>query len=170
MSQTSDSVSFTAADRIKQLNEIDRDVATLLQTAGLALQCLTNPANPSDPDLQPTVESHKEVFTAASQKYFALLASIDVRLRRQVYALEEAEIVIPEGDPRESTGGNAAREALAGELMDVSWLNSRKDTVAREMEGEVWAKAREFMETLEKDRKRGGANGAHGVGEGMDVD
>lgn len=170
MSQLAPIATFTAADRIKQLNEIDRDVATLLRTAGLTLQCLTSPPNPSDPDLRPTVESHKEVFAAAAQKYFTLLASIDVRLRRQVYALEEAEIVLPGTDFREPAGGNVTRDHSKTEWMDVSWLNSQKDTVEKEMEIELWAKARDFVEKLGDLEKGRDATHTIGSGDAMVVD
>lgn len=30
--------------------------------------------------------------------------------------------------------------------MDISWLNSRKDTVGKDKEAELWAAAREFVE------------------------
>jgi hypothetical protein len=32
--------------------------------------------------------------------------------------------------------------------LDVSWLNSRKDTVGKDKEAELWAAARQFVEQL----------------------
>ena len=116
---------------------------------------------------QMDVESRREAFTSSTADYFRLLESISVRLKRQIYALEEADIVpaeieapIPEpqatvsasslvpapprrGVPTLSTGG-------LGNL-DVSWLNSRADVVGKTTEAELWAKARSFLESLQKD-------------------
>ncbi|KAL1988082.1 hypothetical protein VTN96DRAFT_1113 [Rasamsonia emersonii] len=136
---------FTSADRIRQLNEIDKDVAKLVHSAGLAIQALTNAKS----EAGNTVESRKAAFKAAASQYFALLSSIDVRLRRQVYALEEAGIVAPESGP--SRAGDAAAAAAAGggaagiNPLEISWLNSRKDTVGKDKEAELWAAAREFV-------------------------
>jgi Mediator complex protein len=80
-----------------------------------------------------------------------------VRLRRQVYALEEAGILEPEsstanGSFKSETGSGAAGPATtagtaAGSFnpLEISWLNSRKDTVGKDKEAESWAAAREFV-------------------------
>ena len=130
-------------------------------------------SNPEDPV---TIDSHKESFSRATAEYFSLLSSINVRLRRQIYALEEADIIASDSISKEGqvTGsataaggggaGGVAAQAEKGEIsgvglgnLDVGWLNSRSDTVGREMEGEIWAKAREFLERLEQ-RKSGNAS------------
>ncbi|KAI9866377.1 MAG: hypothetical protein M1813_001499 [Trichoglossum hirsutum] len=171
---------FTPAERIHQLNEIDKDVASLLRAAGQAVNSLTNP--PSGNLEEPvTIEAHKESFSKATATYFSLLSSINVRLRRQIYALEEADIIASDSASKDSqTAGNAptfgaaggggvggaAIQADKGEIsraglgnLDVGWLNSRSDIVGREMEGEIWAKAREFLERLEQKNSRGSENG-----------
>ncbi|KAF7121931.1 hypothetical protein CNMCM5793_009485 [Aspergillus hiratsukae] len=139
---------FTSADRIRQLNEVDKDVAKLIHSAGLAIQALTN-ARTSDSPEDTSLESHKARFKEATSQYFALLSSIDVRLRRQVYALEEAAILAPESASRTGdlpgAGGGATG---ATNPLDVSWLNSRKDTVGKDKEAELWAAARQFVEQL----------------------
>ncbi|GIK02186.1 hypothetical protein Aspvir_006231 [Aspergillus viridinutans] len=140
---------FTSADRIRQLNEVDKDVAKLIHSAGLAIQALTN-ARTSDSPEDTSLESHKARFKEATSQYFALLSSIDVRLRRQVYALEEAAILAPEsvsrtGDLPSAGGGGATG---VSNPLDVSWLNSRKDTVGKDKEAELWAAARQFVEQL----------------------
>lgn len=107
----------------------------------------------------------KAAFKQATAQYFALLSSIDVRLRRQVYALEEAGIVTPENAPaagggavgtsfRSDVSSGAAAAAGAGggaggagssfNPLEISWLNTRKDTVERDKEAELWAAAGEF--------------------------
>ncbi|RAK74815.1 mediator of RNA polymerase II transcription subunit 11 [Aspergillus fijiensis CBS 313.89] len=146
---------FTSADRIRQLNEIDKDVAQLIHSAGLAIQALTNARTTDSPAENNSLAAHKTRFKEATSQYFALLSSIDVRLRRQVYALEEAGILAPETaatatNPRtgELAGAGAAAAAASSNPLDVSWLNSRKDTVGKDKEAELWAAAREFVEQL----------------------
>lgn len=36
--------------------------------------------------------------------------------------------------------------------LDVSWLNSRKDTVGKDKEAELWAAARSFVEQMDNSR------------------
>lgn len=134
-----------------------QDVAKLIHSAGLAIQALTNakPSTPSSEVPDGSLESHKAQFKDATQQYFALLSSIDVRLRRQVYALEEASVLAPDPVSRtgDATGAGAAGGAGAGAAsnpLDISWLNSRKDTVGKDKEAELWAAARGFVEQLDK--------------------
>ncbi|GES59718.1 mediator complex protein-domain-containing protein [Aspergillus terreus] len=138
---------FTSADRIRQLNEVDKDVAKLIHSAGLAIQALTNARSGDSSDT--SLDSHKSRFKEATSQYFALLSSIDVRLRRQVYALEEASILAPEATSRagDAPGAGVGGPAAANPL-DVSWLNSRKDTVGKDKEAELWAAARGFVEQI----------------------
>ncbi|KAF3393803.1 hypothetical protein F1880_004905 [Penicillium rolfsii] len=147
---------FTSADRIRQLNEIDQDVAKLLQSAGLAMQALTNTEPDSDSPFDGSLESHKALFKEATAKYFSLLSSIDVRLRRQVYALEEASLSPDMGSKAgDASGAGAGAVGAVGagagatNPLDISWLNSRKDTVGKDKEAELWAAARGFVEQLE---------------------
>ncbi|EPS28101.1 hypothetical protein PDE_03047 [Penicillium oxalicum 114-2] len=146
---------FTSADRIRQLNDIDKDISQLLQSAGLAIQALTNNQPDSNGSMNGSLDSHKAQFKEAVSKYFALLSSVDVRLRRQIYALEEdslgQELAGKPGDPN-GAGVGAAGSIGAGSgavnLLDISWLNSRKDTVGMDKEAELWAAARGFVEHL----------------------
>ena len=132
----------------------------------------------------------KAFFTIASSEYFATLSSIDVRLRRQIYALEEADIVSPESAAKETQpkitvppalavmGGaqghdfskQAKPEKASGGLgnLDVGWLNSRNDKVEKEMEAELWAKAREMVERYEK--SSGGKRDDNGIDTEMEQD
>ncbi|KAL1971729.1 hypothetical protein VTN31DRAFT_1817 [Thermomyces dupontii] len=163
---------FTSADRIRQLNEIDKDVAKLVHSAGLAIQALTNAKIETADGGSDPVEVRKAAFKQATAQYFALLSSIDVRLRRQVYALEEAGIVAPENAPAPGAGGGSGGGAVGTSFrsdvssgaaattsagggaggagsssfnpLEISWLNTRKDTVERDKEAELWAAAGEF--------------------------
>ncbi|EAW08423.1 mediator of RNA polymerase II transcription subunit 11 [Aspergillus clavatus NRRL 1] len=143
---------FTSADRIRQLNEVDKDVARLIHSAGLAVQALTNARSTDTSSTDSSLESHKARFREATSQYFALLSSIDVRLRRQVYALEEANILAPESTSRagDLAGAGSAAATGASNPLDVSWLNSRKDTVGKDKEAELWAAARGFVEQVGK--------------------
>ncbi|KAH8431836.1 mediator of RNA polymerase II transcription subunit 11 [Aspergillus melleus] len=140
---------FTSADRIRQLNEVDKDVARLIHSAGLAIQALTN-ARTGDSSTDNSLQSHQARFKEATSQYFALLSSIDVRLRRQVYALEEASILAPDSASARAgdTTGAGGAAAGASNPLDISWLNSRKDTVGKDKEAELWAAARGFVEQI----------------------
>ncbi|PWY95734.1 hypothetical protein BO94DRAFT_506955 [Aspergillus sclerotioniger CBS 115572] len=161
---------FTSADRIRQLNEIDKDVAKLIHSAGLAIQALTNARSGESP-VDNSLESHQARFKEATSQYFALLSSIDVRLRRQVYALEEASILAPETASRAGDlPGTGGATAGASNPLDVSWLNSRKDTVGKDKEAELWAAAREFVERIGNSASTGSAPKAENGQEKMEVD
>ena len=150
----------------------------MLHAAGLAINALTKSSS-SVQDDKPTqalkLEQQKEDFTAATSQYFSLISSVDVRLRRQIYALEEAEIIPAEAATKESqvasavpaglaalaSGPNAAsaKQALGNKngstggglgSLDVGWLNSRNGSVGKEMEAELWAKSESFVKRLER--------------------
>ncbi|KAJ5474277.1 hypothetical protein N7475_003843 [Penicillium sp. IBT 31633x] len=150
--------SFTSADRIRQLNEVDKDVTRLLHSAGLAIQALTNakPGSSSSGTPDGSLDSHKTRFKEASAQYFALLSSVDVYLRRQVYSLDESSLLEPEkgsraGDTKAGARSEAATSKLrASNSLDISRLNSRKDTVGKDKEAELWAAARGFVEQMQK--------------------
>lgn len=97
---------------------------------------------------------------------------MDVNLRRQIYALEESEILPAEAITREPptslavasaahpnspnaslsrTGGGSKGPITGGGLgnLDVGWLNSRNDNVGKEKKAELWREAERFMSKLE---------------------
>ncbi len=154
-----------------------KDIAKLLESAGSAIKALTKntSSNPDEVDSQVTsIQEQKGNFTTATAKYFSLLSSIDVRLRRQIYALEDAEIIpsetaskdiqtAPDDAPAflgfdgfqnllstKQTGANKHASKGTGQTnLDIGWLNSRNDKVGKEMEAELWAEAKAFIQTLE---------------------
>ncbi|KAL8943614.1 MAG: hypothetical protein Q9216_000979 [Gyalolechia sp. 2 TL-2023] len=163
MSGRSSKPEVSAAERIAQLNDIDKDVATLLQSAGTAINTLTIPAlesNETPGNKTQGIEQRKEDFTHSSRQYFAILSSIDVRLRRHISALEEAEIIPSETankDAQASTnmGNPLARSSAPTKStitnsglgsLDVGWLNSRNDKVEKMMEAELWKEAQELVQ------------------------
>ncbi|KAI9681463.1 MAG: hypothetical protein M1817_002747 [Caeruleum heppii] len=172
-------VTFTSSERIKQLNDIDKDITTLLRSAGEAIRALTTSPTTQEPSTS-SLSSHKTAFTASTASYFRLLSSIDVRLRRQIYALEEAAIIPRDAPAREATaattgpavknasavgggGGGPRAGAQASETatsdtiglgnLDVSWLNSRTKDNEDAMEAELWRKAREMVREWEERRE-----------------
>lgn len=52
--------------------------------------------------------------------------------------------------------------------LDIGWLNSRSGRVGRDMEAELWEKARTFLEGLEKGESNGNGHKADGDGGGGD--
>ena len=167
---------FTTAERIQQLNDIDKSITALLHSAGLALQTLSSSAKQSSSS--PT-QNKREAFQEISNTYLRTLQSVDVRLRRQIYGLEEGDIIPGEkiktkSDGQEATatvGGMAAMMAGQGAgvkeetlisvgeggmgKLDIGWLNSRSRSVDQDMEAELWARAKAFLEGLEKTGENG---------------
>lgn len=96
-----------------------------------------------------------------------------MRLKRQINGLEEAGIIPAEikkapvkPDATQSFGTSSQRSQQSeaknsgenGPQLDIGWLNSRSGRVGRDMEAELWAKARSFLEELER-QKNGKING-----------
>ncbi|KAI9893595.1 MAG: hypothetical protein M1814_006391 [Vezdaea aestivalis] len=145
--------SFTTADRIDQLNAIDKDIVQLLQSAGNTVAALTPGLNGDDKDF--TFEGHQAAVLKPAKAYLATLDSTRTRLRRQIMALEEAGIISAEAPLRlsmsasQNTSTSQEKEKMGeGGLgkLDVGWLNSRDDRVERGMERELWEKAHAFVQ------------------------
>lgn len=134
-------------------------------------------SNDDETTVSSTIDQQKQNFKQAASQYFSLLSAVDVRLRRQIYALEEAEIIPAEAPPKEQPNslsvpsafaafGNGPVPATAQQMaasktvgstgglgsLDVGWLNSRNDDVGKQMEAELWAEAEEFIVILKKDQ------------------
>lgn len=198
-SQDPSAVIFTPSERIKQLNEIDKvptppflssplhqsinripraqDLSHLLHSAGAAIEALTLP--PSSPS-SAEEDNPNEKFRNTAAQYFSLLSSIDVRLRRQIYALEEADILSPSssavekvelqlpgsqgstsalGSSQGTTAASGGKGGVGMGVLDVGWLNSRNDSVGKEMEAELWRELEGLVEGVEKKVGRDGAGG-----------
>ncbi|KOS17320.1 hypothetical protein ESCO_006431 [Escovopsis weberi] len=96
-------------------------------------------------------EAQKDAFRIATDTFLSTLHNIDVRMKRQILALEEAGIVDLSNAQRQEPGA-ASRASLrpnglgtVGNL-DVGWLNSRGTKVERDMELELWEKAKGLLE------------------------
>jgi hypothetical protein len=131
-----------------------QNIAKLLKAAGEAVQALTKQSGESE-EPESSIENRKEAFKTAAAEYFKILSTVDVNLRRQIYALEEANI-IPTGPLRDAGGTDAttAKDRViqgpgAMGNLDVGWLNSRSDKVGKDMEAELWAQTRELIDDLD---------------------
>ncbi|OBT99813.1 hypothetical protein VE01_02035 [Pseudogymnoascus verrucosus] len=151
---------LTKAERIKQLNEIDQSITKLLESAGLAVKTLTSINSPSET----TSASRREAFTAATDTYLKDLHSVDVRLKRQIKGLDDAGVIKAEPETEEEGDkGKQAPETKNG-AVDVGWLNTRSNKVGRDMEAELWEKARIFLDGLEAKKSGGSLPGQNGGG------
>jgi len=143
---------FTPAARIAELNDIDRSISTLLSAASDAIAILSNQASTEKHEAAlRSSASARAAFSDAAETYFSTLSSIEVRLRRQVYALEEADLIKP-GDDKDAQkgrklGGDSGLTRVGGGPLDPSWLNARASNgIAAGMKKELLLHAREFVE------------------------
>ncbi|KAG6003083.1 hypothetical protein E4U21_002386 [Claviceps maximensis] len=146
---------FTLQENIQQLNEIDKSIAQLMSQTATSLAALTIPpsnstapgeeAPASDPPAQ------KEAFKSATDSFLTTLHSIDVRMKRQILALEEAGIINLANEPRKGPNGGTKTSLKPNGLgtvggLDVGWLNGRSTRVEREMEAELWHEFKDFLQ------------------------
>lgn len=149
-------VLVNSAQRIAELNEIDQSISALLSAASDAIGVLSN-SSPSDEarNLLQHPTTARSAFTDAASIYFSTLSSIQVRLRRQVYALEEAELVKPgdEADARRGRkfAGDTGISRVGGGSLDPSWLNARVGgKVAEGMKRELLSRTVDFIERSQR--------------------
>ena len=167
---------ITHAERIHDLCSIDADVTAMLHSGGRAVEALTGGLPIKDQVKADTTEEGsdtayadkslsgqsltkdgseiKRAFGTENDDYLVTLQSIQARLRRQAYALEEAGIIHARSSRAvTSTVGTQKGEAQItnGGLgnFDVGWLNSRRDEVGKIKEAELWREVRERLETKE---------------------
>ncbi|KAK5006445.1 hypothetical protein LTR28_006483 [Elasticomyces elasticus] len=168
------SATFTSADRIRELSVINTDVSAMLAAAGQAINSLTNRPLPSNQDgdghsmnsltQSDSLQDHKQAFTENTTAYYTHLQAIVARLRRQVYALEEAGIIEAEARNHNAiaaksvtlpgTGGQAGRTGPEPEKitngglgnLDVGWMNSRGNNVGAQKEAELIEEAKQMLE------------------------
>ena len=147
-----------------------QSITELLKSAGLALKALS--ASQYTPDTP--IDDRKEAFKSASESYLNTLQSIDIGLKRQILGLEEADILPTDKAKKDKQINEFGKTAPVGETtiadcgmgkLDIGWLNSRSGRVERDMEAELWEKARTFLEGLEKGRSDGNGQRADGDGD-----
>jgi len=153
------------ASNILQLCSIDQTIVELMTHTASALDALggdassvsTAPPSKTTPP-PPTGAQRLQAFQAATESFLSALHSVDVRMKRQLWVLEEAGILnfgndLDDGDgggdrakkPKPTVAPNAM--GLVGEL-DQGWLNSRiaSGGVEKERQAEMWARARIVLE------------------------
>jgi hypothetical protein len=104
--------------------------------------------------------------------FMSTLHSVDVRLKRQIWGLEEAGVITLKSSRDGSDGaGNGAGSGNAvlgggpamktnlepdgvGKIggLDVGWLNARSSKVERDMEAELWTGMRKHLESVVEGR------------------
>ena len=98
---------ISTSDRIQELSAINADVAAMLDSAGHAINALTNRSLQTSPDgdedgqmtgidQHESLAERKAAFVQHTQAYYNGLQAIVARMRRQAYALEEAGIIAAE--------------------------------------------------------------------------
>ena len=144
----------------------------LLRYAGQAIEALARSSEQGDADALDvaTLDERKMSFSSAASSYFQTLSAIDVNLRREVNALEAANIIPGEADSKGSqrrpeippavatTGGldpqtfrqsGVRRNPITGGglgSLDVGWLNSRNDNVGKDYEAGIWEDTLRYVE------------------------
>lgn len=129
------------AQRIRELSEINKEVATMLNSAGHAVNALTDRnlnLNPSpDEDTQMTddgnntISVHAEQFTKQTEAYFTGLQSVFAQLRRQALALEEAGIISPDADSALATNSTTWAAATPAGKQGLAPPESQRSDVER---------------------------------------
>ncbi|KAL2130735.1 hypothetical protein VTI74DRAFT_5999 [Chaetomium olivicolor] len=138
---------------------------------------------PSDVDIldsdSPSAPSPLEAFKSSQAAFFNTVDRIDKHLTRQILAMEEAGIITLRGsgageaeaaaqggEPAAGGGPGKARAGLARlepdgmgryGTLDVGKLNLASSTVERDMEAELWRKAKEEVERIAGERGIGSA-------------
>lgn len=140
---------FTPAQRIAELNKIDQSLADLLASASEAISVLANKQD----GVQKTASYHtqEQKFEKVSRNYSATLSAVEVGLKRQVYALEEAGL-IQSGDEQDVKKARAVEARFdgisGGGQLDASWLNARADeSIEQRMERQILEDAQRFLAT-----------------------
>ncbi|MCJ1309206.1 hypothetical protein MMC25_002863 [Agyrium rufum] len=155
---------LSSEDRIAELSDIDDDVVKLLEAAGKAIKALNDQSSGvSETEMESmsiASDGVRSKFTKETAAYFKLLSSIEVRIRRNIFALEESGIVsskssakdaqfIPESrQPARSELSLQQRSSpLAGGLgaLDVGWLNGRNSNVGKDVEVGLWSKVSQLV-------------------------
>ncbi len=150
-------------------------MTAILEHTGNAIKALAKPQVPSsDKDIEFDPQERLATFKEAMDSVIVMLHSVDTRLKRQIYGLEEAGIITlptPAQRAEESgantggAGGTGGADAIKASLkpdgvgkignLDVGILNANSSTVEREMESELWTRMREHLERMADERAGG---------------
>ncbi|KAF8422429.1 hypothetical protein EV426DRAFT_712849 [Tirmania nivea] len=130
------------------------------------------------PTTPPTLSTQLSTFKHHASHFHSLLDSIRVSLRRQILLQDQLELLIPTppSGTTATSGSSSINNPAPTSAFDIGLLNVRSDNVGKDMEEELWNKARGFVENLERAREAAEAEmqllgGAVGGGRGdRDVD
>ncbi|KAI1171264.1 mediator complex, subunit Med11 [Nemania sp. FL0916] len=160
-SESANLVPFTKAERIQQLGEIDKKIVTLLRSTGQAMQCLGKRVPQDEGAIVMADADSNQQFKTSMNEFMRTLRTVNVGIKRQIWGLEEAEIVSlskKEVQTREEGGEVQAANTRSGLLepdgngkiggLDVGWLNSRSNKVEKDMEADLWQEADEVLQRL----------------------
>ncbi|RKF78085.1 hypothetical protein GcC1_058021 [Golovinomyces cichoracearum] len=158
---TDEFISFTKGERIQQLNSVDKSLNRLLMSAGKAIQTLSTTQSLDD---HPKLDRRQQ-FEENCQSYLRTLQNIDVALHRQIYGLEEADIIPADKQKTKIEKKTEShlksnvpiklpleRSVTAQEIpknYDIGLLYSQSGRVGRDLEAELWEKARTLLEGLD---------------------
>lgn len=167
---------FTPEERIRELSAINGDVAEMLKQAGQAINALTNrplgkgededgDEEMADDQHTPSSSERQDAFQKHTAAFYTGVQSVVARLRRNVYGLEEAGIILAEttaprseeapkmegvgkalqaGKPPKEEASKITNGGMGN--LDVGWLNSKGNKVGAEKENELMEEARELLE------------------------
>lgn len=146
-SEGGSSQSISPEERIKELNEIDHDISQLLSYASKAIGQLPNEGYETT---NPQLQDVKDEFEKQTRDYYTTLSAISVRLRRQVYALEEASLIRHgrklDADRAASMNENQSTRREGGGALDNSFLNVKaKDVTGQNVKKQVLEEAKDFL-------------------------
>ncbi|KAI1138365.1 mediator complex, subunit Med11 [Hypoxylon sp. FL0543] len=153
---------FSKAERMQQLDEIDRNCGVLLRSARRAVDTLTKLRVQGEDDIMAEDKDQlSQVFKDSTNEFLRTLRTVNVGMKRQIWGLEEAYIISSdkeaqsirdEGGEGQGVGRRNAplKPDGAGKIggLDVGWLNSRSDKVERDMEADLWNEAESFLRRL----------------------
>ncbi|PCD39023.1 hypothetical protein FGRA07_00294 [Fusarium graminearum] len=155
---------FTVEENIQQLNAVDQQIVQLMKHTATALNALTIPPTPEsnqaqDPASEPPKPSldppaQKYAFRSATDSFLTALHAVDVKMKRQIFALEEASIINLAPPQRQENNGPVMASQKPNGMgavgnIGAGWLNSRGTRVERDMEAELWDKAKGFLKKNE---------------------
>ncbi|KAJ8610439.1 hypothetical protein MRB53_038533 [Persea americana] len=141
---TNDMTAITPSNRIRELSAISQEAAAIYRSAGIAIQTLTGVSSKPEDERNNNLASGKEEFDKNVQELYLHVQAVSAKLKRQVYALEEAGLIEGEKDD------DAGKDGLKSEpLSSVS-----KDDQSNSKEAELLVELQKLLEqAVQKDTK-----------------
>lgn len=95
---------------------------------------------------QDAASNRREAYTNAANIYFKKLEEVDLSSKQQLKTLKDANVIPRHSNKKDSNGPAKPAADDRADVMDIGWLNTRSQKVGRDMEAEIWEKARLFLE------------------------